>query len=51
MIELLIVSVTSVIVGLSEVKPGLCKVDYLVDSTSIRSELINCNKVRNNQTT
>ena len=42
MLPTLLSTLTLAIVGSTEIAPGLCQVETLVDSTEVRTEIIHC---------
>ena len=41
----LIATLTSIVVGNVEIRPGVCQVDYFVDSTIIQTQVQSCNSI------
>jgi hypothetical protein len=41
----LIATLTSIVVGNVEISPGVCQVDYLVDSTFIQTQVQSCSPI------
>ena len=46
MTAILIATLTMKLIGFSEVSPGICQADYLVDRESVSSKIVSCESVR-----